>query len=560
MGFCKSCKKEVSGFSRVEDSVDGAKFFHCPQCFTHTPVSLWTPKTVCTNCSARNAAVPISNTVRTTRPQLSKPPRYREVVPSEPKADLKLTTKADIEDFDDLTVEESEDAGSDEGSDSDASSLCRARMAVEDYRSHELRQSRGEVTKLADHYEVHCAYEDLEDMVKIGKELIANEPVISFATLRIGRLVLDVHLKTQSKDKVAQALSRSLMTSSKTSARRGINKAKEAASKGGYDAVTSEEFSLMDPLLQDIKQLRDGLMEQLDEVKAVKNSFMRRIQNLDSTRKIEDSIELTRRYEMSACSTPRPGSRLGDLSGSSTPRSVLRPGEVNIPGKQEELEKELGVLQEQLREGEGDPRSTSKISTRISRIKTELQALKTRSILHRTKTMKDRNVRSSLSMSFDGPIDRPSSAFSGRRSSIGMTWGELAQNTSMKSLELDSFDGVSCTSVALSSDVMKEQLALRRERQEIEEQRMKMEIEAEAAKRKLAMQVASLATQKEQLEADRKVLQQERSMQMQLSRENLRRRSQLQGLFQHLMARAEESRLDPQQDLFFQDIQEQLLS
>jgi hypothetical protein len=558
MGFCKSCKKEVSGFSRVENSVDGVKSFHCPQCFAHTSVALWTPKTVCTNCSAKNAAAAISNTVKTKTPRLSKPPRYREVVPLEPKADLKHTTEPMFdEDFDDLTVEESEDEGSNEGS--DASTLCRAMMAVEDYRSHELRQSRGEVTKLADHYEVHCAYEDLEDMVKIGKELIANEPVISFATLRIGRLVLDVHLKTQSKDKVAQIVSRSLTTGCTTSTRRSLNKAKEAAIKGGYDAVTSEEFNLMDPLLQDIKQLRDGLMEQLDEVKAVKNSYMRRIQNLDSTRKIEESIELTRRYEMSACSTPRHGSRLGELSGNSTPRSFVRPGE-KMTGKQEELEKELCSLQEKLKEGEEDPRSTSKLSTRISRIKTELQALKTSSILNRTKTMTDRKVRSTLSMSFDGPIDRPSSAFSGRRSSIGLTWGELAQNTSMKSLELDSFDESSSTSVALSSDVMKEQLVLRRERQEIEEQRMKIEIEAEAAKRKLAVQVASLALQKEQLEADRKVLQQERSMQMQLSRENLRKRSQLQGLFQNLMARAEESLLNPQQDIFFQDIQEQLLS
>jgi hypothetical protein len=71
------------------------------------------------------------------------------------------------------------------------------------------------------------------------------------------------------------------------------------------------------------------------------------IQNLDNTRKVEESIELTRRYKMSAYTTPRSVSRLEE--------STLRAIESTL-SKQEHLEKPHSP-----RETEGEQRQPKRL-------------------------------------------------------------------------------------------------------------------------------------------------------------------------------------------------------
>jgi hypothetical protein len=506
----------------------GGKTFHCPECFEHVTVSLSQPETICSKCRVKSAErqVPASILSSARKPQIKKPPRYREVLPTQLK---KVSFRPNLEVTE--VAEDPETLG-----EQGQSALSRAQMAVEDYRSHELRQSRGEVID-GGHFEVNCPYADIEDIVKMGAELIANETQASATTLKIGALRLDLRMMPQSKSSIGRALSLSLQEPSST--RLIWRRVKEAGSKGGYDALTEADLSLIEPMLGEIEQLREGLKEQLDEVRAVKNSYLRRMHSLRDSRKIEESIDLTRRYEMSACTTPRSRSRLNEADGNFR-QSTLK-AEESTSHKQEELEDELRTLQDKLREADADPRGTSKISTKISRVKTELQFLRTKKVLKRTTNTAVR----SLNSSFDD-LNRSSSSCLSMQSSA---FDDFAK----KQPDLDAFD--EACSTPLSSDVMKEQLSLRRSRHELEEQRMQMEIDAEAAKRKLEVQVASLATQKEQLEAERRQFQQERSMQLQLSRENLRRRSQLQGVYQSLIA----YEVSAQQDSL-QDIADQLLS
>jgi hypothetical protein len=417
---------------------------------------------------------------------------------------LKLERVIEYDDLDALTVEGTTD---EEDSQHTLSGLLGSVKSAGGAFVHRGRAS--------DPLQVECSREDLADMIRTGTELLGSEA--SSGRVKIGRLVLDVTLTPQSKNSLGHAISQAFMKDT----RRMIREVKEAACKSGSDALASEDLDLIQPVLREVEVLREKLIEQLDEVKAIKNSYWRRIQNLDNTRKIEESIELTRRYEMSAYSTPRSVSRLEE----STPRAIE-----STLGKQEDLEKELLTLQERLKESGGNPRDTSKISTRISRIKTELQSLKTNLVISRTKTMRGLN----MSVNFD--MERPASVCSVRRSTSGVNWADQS---------IDCFDN----SAVLSSEVMREQLALRRDRQDLEEQCMKTEIETHAARRKLEMQTASLNTQKEQLQAERKQIEHERNMLLQFSRDNLRRRSEVQLLVQRLWGHLSEEGVSVVEDL-----------
>lgn len=483
-------------------------------------------------------------------PKLSRPPRYRPAG-LEPKAmiptELEINFYEDLDDLSDEALSEEALEEDEQTSQRDDEALDRALMSIEDYRSHELRPSNDGGSPEVTRQDVQCNYDDLADMVAVASQLLENDAQISRATFRLGKVILDVHIDPGSKPTLGKLVSRGLAITNKDAAitRRTYSKANEAASEFGLDALSSDELSMIEPLLESLAEMKEKLVTQLDELKVIQKSFARRMLTLDNTRKIEESIDLTRRYEMSACTTPRTSSRLAETKTSS---------------KQETLESELTELQGKLKESEDDPRSSSRISTRISRIKTELQFLKTKSILDRTKNTSDLKNRS-VNLSYDSSSERPASACSSRRGSVvrRMNWDDFTPTSSSKTLELDTFDELPSSSIALSSDLMKEQLSNRREKQELEEQRMKFEIEAEASKRKLELQSSSIATQKQQLDAERRQLQEERSLQMQMSRDNLRRRSQLQSLFQTFMDRAEKMRLSPDQDYLIQDLKEQLL-
>lgn len=475
-------------------------------------------------------------------PKPTKPSRYAEANSIEPKVRLGLDHEYSLyDDIDALT----EEANYKEFSLIIDDSLDRAFMSIEDYRSHELRHAKGRVIDQEDRYEVQCSAEDIEEMLRIASQLLANPAQSTCATFHFDKFVLDIQMIPDSKSKISKAVSQTLTTNGKgTSTRRTLRKAKVAARNFGLDAFPTDDLSLLEPLLSSVEKLKTKLTEQLDELKVIKKSFMRRMQTLENTRKIEESIDLTRRYEMSACSTPRPGSRLADDKTTSN---------------QEDLEAELAELQMKLKACEEDHRNTSRISTRISRIKTELQFLKTKNVISRTKTITDRR-NPSLDFSFSFPSERPQSSCSIRRGPGTGLWDECNTSAFRRPKELEHYDDLHNTSVTLSSDLMKEQLSVRREKQELEEQRMKIEIEADASKRKLEIQAASVASQKEQLETERRQLNQERSQHMQMNREYMRRRSQLQSMYQALMSRIEELRLSPHQANMLKDLKDQLLS
>jgi hypothetical protein len=271
--------------------------------------------------------------------------------------------------------------------------------------------------------------------------------------------------------------------------------------KAFYSATDWEVYrgdvNCLEGELAALEKLKEQLIEQIEEAKAVKNSYtrMRRRQTLTCKEDFEDDLQRSRLHELTSSPTPRLTHRRTMTQSSPNPRDNAQ---------RDKLEQELKNLELSLRFQRRDIVKSAKIATRISRIKTELQRIRSEDAINTARLNSMKSLGRSFSMSlYQSPskdvlnTDEVSIVVEGINDSLAST-PPLRRRT--PSFYAEASDNSYRTPSRLSG--LAQQLRdLNQEREDFEDQCIKAEAEQTIQRQRLVQEWAKLEAERRSLES-----------------------------------------------------------
>mmetsp|Transcript_28874 Transcript_28874/g.51449 ORF Transcript_28874/g.51449 Transcript_28874/m.51449 type:complete len:522 (-) Transcript_28874:3140-4705(-) len=411
--------------------------------------------------------------------------------------------------------------------------LDRALMRLEDLESREAERAVGH---------------DAEFVVDEEELNYFLELMTQFAESFQGRLQTQLfyfggkHLKVSIKGKnlrtIGHRLSMELSTNQQKSQESLESQIEEAFLSCKDSKVYVGDANCLEKLMDSIIELKDQLLDNIEQAKAVKNSYTR-IKKRQSQASMEDlhkEIEMSRLQDLTSSPTPKSRRQPIQLPRPSTPLVLTQ--DSKIESNREKLEQELKALELQAKTEKKDVAQSAKIATRISRIKTELSRLRSEEAIQAAQ----KNSRKGMNMNYSVIMQRPNEKTKptlSRGASLAMSFNSFDDDmvsTPVAKSELPSFsvDDISMEQGVPNykpSFIAQQLRELSKEREEFEEQRLKIEAD-------LAIQRNKLDTERKKLENDRKALESEMcTLQLQSLSKQAAKHSQIQLLCSEFLSK-----------------------
>lgn len=410
--------------------------------------------------------------------------------------------------------------------------LDRAQMQLEDQRS------RGPEANLDMEVDVE------EDELNYFLELVTqfSEGFQGRRTTQLfylGGKHLQVSIRGKHLTKIGHRVSRELAANQQRT-QEALEVQMEAAFLNSKDSqVYVSDTTCLDTLTASLADLKQQLLDQIEQAKAVKNSYTR-IKRRHTQASMEDfnkEVEMSRLNDLTSSPTPKAHPRR-TLTLPKAPDSLKEPSSETARTK---LEQELKSLEQQAKSDPKNVVQSQKIATRISRIKTELSRIRSEDAINASRQNSFRGLKKNYSMAIEPPTTKAAS--SDRMGSLMLSFNSFDEDTVLtpragKELPSFSVEDISVDHSFYPSNkpsyIAKQLRELNSEREELEELRLKTETEHGVQRNKLDLEWKRLETERKTFEAEM------HSMQLQSATKQATKHSMIQLLCSDFLTKLEQ--------------------